>query len=189
MEVVSDIDGFKYSKEDICRMCNVSSKTFDCFVGSSSISNRDFISIGSIHEKFYNEDILNKFQLWLMKNKLSQGTETNGGVVEYNLNIDFQLGTLANIALTSGNIEAAKQFSDGRQLISSTYKSELSTNLTVLENEVTLMGKIFNVYGTVEEPLFKAKDVAEWIEHSNVSAMIQSIDEDEKFTINIYYSE
>ena len=52
--------------------------------------------------------------------------------------------------------------------------------VTVLENEVTLMGKTFNVYGTLEEPLFRAKDVAEWIEHSNVSAMIQSIDDDEK---------
>ena len=50
----------------------------------------------------------------------------------------------------------------------------------VLENEVTLMGKTFSVYGTVEEPLFRAKDVADWIEHSNVSAMLQSIDEDEK---------
>ena len=50
----------------------------------------------------------------------------------------------------------------------------------VLENEVTLMGKTFNVYGTVEEPLFRAKDVADWIEHSNVSAMVQSVDEDEK---------
>ena len=50
----------------------------------------------------------------------------------------------------------------------------------VLENEVTLMGKTFNVYGTVEEPLFRANDVADWIEHSNVSAMLQSIDEDEK---------
>ena len=59
----------------------------------------------------------------------------------------------------------------------------------VLENEVTLMGKTFSVYGTVEEPLFRAKDVAEWIEHSNVSAMVQSIDEDEKLTINIAYSE
>ena len=61
--------------------------------------------------------------------------------------------------------------------------------LSVLENEVTLMGKTFNVYGTVEEPLFRAKDVADWIEHSNVSAMIQSVDEDEKLTINITYSE
>lgn len=61
--------------------------------------------------------------------------------------------------------------------------------VSVLENEVTLMGKTFNVYGTMEEPLFRAKDVADWIEHSNVSAMVQSVDEDEKLTINIAYSE
>ena len=52
----------------------------------------------------------------------------------------------------------------------------------VLENEVTLMGKTFNVYGTVEEPLFKAKDVADWIEHSNITVMVQSVDEDERVT-------
>lgn len=56
----------------------------------------------------------------------------------------------------------------------------------VLENEVTLMGKTFNVYGTVEEPLFRAKDVAEWIEISNVSQMVQSVDEDEKGIYNVY---
>ena len=53
----------------------------------------------------------------------------------------------------------------------------------VLENEVTLMGKTFSVYGTVEEPLFRAKDVAEWIEHSDVHKMVQSVDEDEKVKI------
>lgn len=56
----------------------------------------------------------------------------------------------------------------------------MTQEVQVLENEVTLMGKTFSVYGTVEEPLFRAKDVAEWIEHSDVSAMLQSIDEDEK---------
>jgi hypothetical protein len=33
----------------------------------------------------------------------------------------------------------------------------MTKQLTILENEVTLMGKTFNVYGTVEEPLFRAK--------------------------------
>lgn len=49
--------------------------------------------------------------------------------------------------------------------------------------------KEFTIYGTVEDPLFKAADVAEWIEHSNASSMLNSIDEDEKLTINITYSE
>ena len=58
--------------------------------------------------------------------------------------------------------------------------------VAVLENEVTLMGKTFNVYGTVEEPLFRAKDVADWLDISNVSQMAQSVDEDEKGIYNIY---
>ena len=57
-------------------------------------------------------------------------------------------------------------------------------------NEQEILGKIFRVYGTVEEPLFLAKDVAEWIDYSktsqgyyNVSKMLMTIDEDEKVTI------
>ena len=43
-----------------------------------------------------------------------------------------------------------------------------------------VLGKEFKIYGTIEEPLFLAKDVAEWIEHSDVSMMLKKIDEDEK---------
>lgn len=43
-----------------------------------------------------------------------------------------------------------------------------------------VLGKEFRVYGTAEAPLFIAKDVAKWIEHSDVHKMLQSIDEDEK---------
>lgn len=42
--------------------------------------------------------------------------------------------------------------------------------------------KEFTIYGTIEDPLFLAKDVAKWIEHSNATAMLESIDEDEKIT-------
>lgn len=42
------------------------------------------------------------------------------------------------------------------------------------------LGKEIDVYGTAENPLFLAKDVAEWIEHSDVSMMIKSVDDDEK---------
>ncbi|GHT25263.1 hypothetical protein FACS189419_10120 [Planctomycetales bacterium] len=43
-----------------------------------------------------------------------------------------------------------------------------------------ILNQMVRVYGTYESPLFLAKDVAEWIEHSDVSAMIKSVDEDEK---------
>lgn len=39
--------------------------------------------------------------------------------------------------------------------------------------EQEILGKGFRIYGTFENPLFLAKDVAEWIEHSNVSKMIK----------------
>lgn len=47
-------------------------------------------------------------------------------------------------------------------------------------NKSTFLGKEVDVYGTAENPLFLAKDVAEWIEHSDVSMMVKNIDEDEK---------
>ena len=45
-----------------------------------------------------------------------------------------------------------------------------------------VLGKDFKIYGTKEEPLFLAKNVAEWIEYdvSNVSKMVKNVDEDEK---------
>lgn len=49
-----------------------------------------------------------------------------------------------------------------------------------------VLGKEFKIYGTIEEPLFLAKDVAEFIEHSNVSSMLKSVDDNEKVINNIY---
>ena len=39
--------------------------------------------------------------------------------------------------------------------------------------EQEVLGKEFRVYGSVDEPLFLAKDVANWIEHSDVSMMLK----------------
>lgn len=51
-----------------------------------------------------------------------------------------------------------------------------------------LLGKDFRVYGTLENPLFLAKDVAEWIEHSNSRMMINAVDIDEKVCVNNPYA-
>ena len=68
-------------------------------------------------------------------------------------------------------------------------------NLTVISRQ-NVLEKDFTVYGSVENPLFLAKDVAEWIDYAktsegfyNVSMMLKSIDDDEKLTINIVDSE
>lgn len=57
-------------------------------------------------------------------------------------------------------------------------------HLKVIHEQVVLNKKL-KVYGTVETPLFLAKDVANWIEHSDTSKMIRSIDEDEKVKNNV----
>lgn len=59
------------------------------------------------------------------------------------------------------------------------------SNMVVIK-ETEVLGRIFKVYGTVEEPLFLAKDVAEVIEHSNPRMMLKSVDEDEKVVNNVY---
>ena len=51
--------------------------------------------------------------------------------------------------------------------------------LKVIDERIVLE-KEFRIYGTVENPLFLAKDVANWIEHSAVHMMMKSVDEDEK---------
>ncbi|HFU4561291.1 TPA: phage antirepressor [Streptococcus suis] len=52
-------------------------------------------------------------------------------------------------------------------------------------NQQEVLGKNFTIYGTLEEPLFLAKDVADWIEHSNPTEMLKGIDDDEKLTSTI----
>ena len=56
--------------------------------------------------------------------------------------------------------------------------------LTVIStNEV--LGNRFNIYGDIEKPLFKADDVAVWLEHSNASKMINTVDESEKILMTL----
>ncbi|MBF7025946.1 phage antirepressor [Staphylococcus kloosii] len=63
------------------------------------------------------------------------------------------------------------------------------TNVIKFNKEVQVieqrevLGKDFKMYGTVEEPLFLAKDVAEWIEHSNTSKMVKDAELEEWETV------
>lgn len=50
--------------------------------------------------------------------------------------------------------------------------------------QTELIGHQFTVYGTAENPLFLAKEVAECIGHSNITVMLQTIDEDEKVKVS-----
>lgn len=55
-------------------------------------------------------------------------------------------------------------------------------------HEQDVLGKGFKVYGDSDKPLFLAKDVAEWIEHSKTSIMLNTVDEDEKLRETIFTS-
>lgn len=54
--------------------------------------------------------------------------------------------------------------------------------------QTELCGQQFSVYGTPEEPLFLAKEVAEAIGHSDVSMMVSKIDETEHLRQTIFVS-
>lgn len=62
------------------------------------------------------------------------------------------------------------------------------TVLTVIQ-ETAILGKKIQMYRSIENPLFKATDVAEWIEHSKVSMMLKTVDENEKVKVNNVYFE
>ena len=53
-------DEYKYTKEDICKLCEVSISSFEHFA-PQSITERDFIVFGSSHKKLYREEVLKQF--------------------------------------------------------------------------------------------------------------------------------
>ncbi|MGF9850397.1 BRO family protein [Bacillus paramobilis] len=49
-----------------------------------------------------------------------------------------------------------------------------------------VLGQPFKVYGSIEEPLFLANDVAHWLEYKGgVSLLMKSVDEEEKGLYNV----
>ena len=61
----------------------------------------------------------------------------------------------------------------------------MENNLQIID-ERKLFGKDFKIYGDIENPLFLAKDVANWIENSNTSQMLNVVDENEKALYTMY---
>ena len=60
-------------------------------------------------------------------------------------------------------------------------------NINIID-EREVLGFDFKVYGDVDNPLFLAKDVANWIEHNKPSEMILNVDNDEKLKAIISHS-
>lgn len=53
-------------------------------------------------------------------------------------------------------------------------------------NTSEVLGHEFQIYGTAEKPLFRAKDVAEMLEIQNVSQFVRDVDDEEKGVYSIY---
>lgn len=61
-------------------------------------------------------------------------------------------------------------------------------NLEIIKKE-SILGKELKIYGDVEVPLFLAKDIADWIEHTDVSMMCKNLEfETEKLVQTILVS-
>lgn len=57
-------------------------------------------------------------------------------------------------------------------------------NLQVIETREVMSNK-FKIYGDLDNPLFLAKDVADWIEHTNITDMMGNVDDEDKLTSTI----
>ena len=86
---------YKYTKEEICDICNCSIRTFENFA-PQVLSERDFISVGSNHKKLYTESVLQQFQLWLKKNAMNAGGQrTEGSIIKQDNQQDLFIGCVA----------------------------------------------------------------------------------------------
>lgn len=63
-------------------------------------------------------------------------------------------------------------------------------NELAIINEQEILGKKFEMYGTIENPLFLAKSVGEWIDYdlTSINKMVSKVDEDEKLNGTIFLS-
>ncbi|MEK3801022.1 phage antirepressor KilAC domain-containing protein [Bacillus sp. FSL K6-1234] len=68
---------------------------------------------------------------------------------------------------------------DHELLLGAMLEEKENKQLEVIDQR-ELLGHQFKIYGTLDEPLFLAKDVATWIDHSQVSKMLLNVDDDEK---------
>lgn len=60
----------------------------------------------------------------------------------------------------------------------------MANQIEVLK-QTELLGRQFNVYGSVQEPYFFAQDVAVMLQLKNVSDMVQRVDDDERYKFNL----
>lgn len=130
----------KYTKEEICSICNVGHAAFERFA-PSSISERDFIVVGSNHKKLYTEKALQQFQAWLMKNQANQGRAS--ATVKQATTQAVEKDLVITEVIKSGNVEAFNQLmnqyklafdtaQENKRLLEQTKQMEHALNYTAV---------------------------------------------------------
>lgn len=145
--------------KEVARICGVTEKTV----------RENAKTFGKVFENGkqtdWTEEELKKVQLVLMKNAQNNNANASEQVKEACTTV-FQLGTLANVALTSGNIEAAEQFS--KLLIQATTATAQAKQLEA-QNKLLLEQKeaaeketerIYQVNRNFHSYLYTASDIA-----------------------------
>lgn len=87
--------------------------------------------------------------------------------------------------ILSSKLEKAKVF---KHWVTSEVLPTIRNTGGLYLREESFLEKTVRVFGTPEEPLFLAKDVADWIDHSDVSMMMQKVDDDEKLLQTLFVS-
>lgn len=125
----------------------------------------------------------------------------NRGIITFSKAAVLRIGMLLRDSRIAQEVRS-KLIDSMENKTKSTEASVENTTLATRDNiEVTiidqrvLLGKDFKMYGTFDEPLFLAKDVAEWIDYAktgdgkrDVSRMLSNVDEDEKLVRKIFVS-
>lgn len=115
--------------------------------------------------------------------------------------LSIQFGStnpVSTLSSSAANLRKLKSLSVGLQLkyfllsvrpgvILKVASSQSTTTALSLLREEEFLDKTVRVFGTPENPLFLARDVAEWIDYniSSVNKMLANVDEDEKTTRKI----
>lgn len=135
-------------------------------------------------EELESDGMVNKTKTDLLKLLKSQNdTLESVSIPNRGVNI-FPKRAILRVGMLLRDSEVAKEVRTQLLNIEEHTATEVKTYEIDYEQEV--LGRSFKVYGTVEEPLFLAKDVAEWIGHTNLTMMLKSVDEDEKLVETMF---
>ena len=111
--------------KEVAEICGVTDRS----VRGNALKAGVLLENGKTHD--WTDDEIKRLQLVLMSNAENNNVNASEQVIESRKTV-FQLGTLANVALTSGNIEAAEEFS--KLLIAATTATAQAKELEAKNN-------------------------------------------------------